>query len=164
MNVKSILAAGALALLASTAWAADTIKIGNIVVTAGFLKSVGEPTLTAVDIAVDEINAAGGINGKPIELIRFDTGSDPKQASVGARKLAQDDEVLAIVGPVLVRRVRRGPERRRALEGTDDANVGVCTRPHRWPQVWLAADRGRVQAVRASSQIAQGQWHQGGDG
>jgi hypothetical protein len=99
MNVKSILAAGALALLASTAWAADTIKIGNIVVTAGFLKSVGEPTLTAVDIAVDEINAAGGINGKPIELIRFDTGSDPKQASVGARKLAQDDEVLAIVGP-----------------------------------------------------------------
>jgi branched-chain amino acid transport system substrate-binding protein len=64
MNVKSILAAGALALLASTAWAADTIKIGNIVVTAGFLKSVGEPTLTAVDIAVDEINAAGGINGQ----------------------------------------------------------------------------------------------------
>jgi len=99
MSIKSILAAAALSLLASAAWAEDTIKIGNIVVTAGFLKSAGEPTLTAVDIAVDEINASGGINGKQVEVIRFDTGSDPKQASVGTRKLAQDDGVLAIVGP-----------------------------------------------------------------
>ncbi|MGB3503449.1 MAG: ABC transporter substrate-binding protein [Mesorhizobium sp.] len=99
MRIKSLLAAAALAMLTSTSWAQDTIKIGNIVVTAGPLKGPGEPTVVAVDIAVDEINAAGGINGKKIELIRFDTGSDPKQASVGTRKLAQDDGVLAIVGP-----------------------------------------------------------------
>ena len=99
MTFRSILAATALSLLAGAAWAQDTIKLGNIVVTAGPLKGPGEPTLAAVDIAVDEINAAGGINGKKIELIRFDTGSDPKQASVGTRKLAQDDGVLAIVGP-----------------------------------------------------------------
>lgn len=99
MKFRSILAATALSLLAGTAWAQETIKIGNIVVTAGPLKGPGEPTLAAVDIAVEEINAAGGINGKKIELIRFDTGSDPKQASVGTRKLAQDDGVLAIVGP-----------------------------------------------------------------
>jgi branched-chain amino acid transport system substrate-binding protein len=99
MKLKSILAAAALSLLAGAAYAQDTIKIGNIVVTAGPLKGPGEPTITAVDIAVDEINAAGGINGKKIEIVRFDTGSDPKQASVGTRKLAQDDGVLAIVGP-----------------------------------------------------------------
>jgi len=99
MKLTSILAAAALSLLAGAAYAQDTIKIGNIVVTAGPLKGPGEPTITAVDIAVDEINAAGGINGKKIELVRFDTGSDPKQASVGTRKLAQDDGVLAIVGP-----------------------------------------------------------------
>ena len=99
MTFRSILAATALSLIAGAAWAQDTIKLGNIVVTAGPLKGPGEPTLAAVDIAVDEINAAGGINGKKIELIRFDTGSDPKQASVGTRKLAQDDGVLAIVGP-----------------------------------------------------------------
>lgn len=99
MKLTSILAAATLSLLASAAWAQDTIKIGNIVVTAGPLKGPGEPTLTAVDIAVEQINAAGGINGKPIEIVRFDTGSDPKQASVGTRKLAQDDGVLAIVGP-----------------------------------------------------------------
>jgi branched-chain amino acid transport system substrate-binding protein len=99
MKLKSILAAAALSLLTGAAYAQDTIKIGNIVVTAGPLKGPGEPTITAVDIAVDEINAAGGINGKKIEIVRFDTGSDPKQASVGTRKLAQDDGVLAIVGP-----------------------------------------------------------------
>ena len=99
MKLRSLLGAAALSLLASIAWSQETIKIGNIVVTAGPLKGPGESTLVAVDIAVDEINAAGGINGKPIELIRFDTGSDPKQASVGTRKLAQDDGVLAIVGP-----------------------------------------------------------------
>lgn len=99
MKLKSLLGAAALSLLAGIAWSQETIKIGNIVVTAGPLKGPGEPSLVAVDIAVDEINAAGGINGKPIELIRFDTGSDPKQASVGTRKLAQDDGVLAIVGP-----------------------------------------------------------------
>jgi branched-chain amino acid transport system substrate-binding protein len=99
MGLKSLFGAAALSLLASASWGQDTIKIGNIVVTAGPLKGPGEPTLTAVDIAVEEINAAGGINGKKIELFRFDTGSDPKQASVGTRKLAQDDGVLAIVGP-----------------------------------------------------------------
>lgn len=92
-------AATCLTLLGAPAFAQETIKIGNIVVTAGPLKGPGEPTIAAVDIAVEEINAAGGINGKQIELIRFDTGSDPKQASVGTRKLAQDDGVLAIIGP-----------------------------------------------------------------
>ena len=99
MKLRSILAAAAMVLAAGTAYAQETIKIGNIVVTAGPLKGPGEPTLTAIDIAVEEINAAGGINGKPIEIVRFDTGSDPKQASVGTRKLAQDDGVLAIAGP-----------------------------------------------------------------
>ncbi len=92
-------AAAAIALCAGPSWAQETIKIGNIVATAGVLKSAAEPTVVAVDIAVDEINAAGGINGKQIELIRYDTGSDPKQAAVAARSLAQDDKVLAIVGP-----------------------------------------------------------------
>lgn len=99
MKMKSLLGAAALSLLTTVAWAQETIKIGNIVVTAGFLKGPGEPTLTAIDIAVEEINAAGGVNGKPLEIVRFDTGSDPKQASVGTRKLAQDDKVLAIAGP-----------------------------------------------------------------
>ena len=80
-------------------WAQNTLKIGHIVATSGPLKGPAEPSLAAFDIAVDEINKAGGVNGKQLETVRFDTGSDPRQASVGARKLAQDDKVLAIVGP-----------------------------------------------------------------
>ncbi|WP_430249642.1 ABC transporter substrate-binding protein [Neorhizobium sp. DAR64860/K0K1] len=96
---RLVTAAALAALLSGTAMAEDTIKIGNIVATAGFLKGVAEPAVVAADIALAEINAAGGINGKKVEFVRFDTASDPKQASVGARKLAQDDGVLAILGP-----------------------------------------------------------------
>lgn len=96
---RILLAAAAALATAAPVLAQDTIKIGHISVSSGFLKSVGEPSNVAVDIAVKEINDAGGINGKPIELFRYDTGSDPKQAAVAARTLAQDDEVLAIVGP-----------------------------------------------------------------
>lgn len=99
MKLRTHLLAAAAIVVALPAYAQDTIKIGNIVAASGFLKSVGETAITAFDIAVEEINAAGGVNGKPIELIRFDSGSDPRQASVGARKLIQDDDVLAILGP-----------------------------------------------------------------
>ena len=54
-------------------------------VKSGVLKTVGEATETAVDIAVDEINAKGGIGGKTLKLIKFDTGSDPKQAATAPR-------------------------------------------------------------------------------
>lgn len=82
-----------------TAIAADTIKLGLNFTNSGMLKTQGEGTEIAVDIAVKEINASGGINGKKIELIKYETGSDPKQAVVGTRKLAEDDKVLAIIGP-----------------------------------------------------------------
>ena len=102
MNRRQKFVTAALTLFAASAsplLAQDTIKIGHIGVSSGFLKSYGEPSNVAVDIAVKEINAAGGINGKPIELVRYDTGSDPKQAAVAARSLARDDKVLAIAGP-----------------------------------------------------------------
>src|SRR5690606_2528028 len=53
----------------------------------------------AVEMADEEINAKGGIKGKKIKLITFDTAGKPEQAVVGLRKLAEDDKVLAIVGP-----------------------------------------------------------------
>ncbi|MDO1583398.1 ABC transporter substrate-binding protein [Rhizobium oryzicola] len=97
---SSLISSIALAvLIAGSAKAEDTIKIGNLIVTSGVLKSIAEPAVVAADIAVAEINASGGINGKKVELVRYETASDPKQAAVGARKLIQDDGVLAILGP-----------------------------------------------------------------
>lgn len=94
-----LLAASMLALASAPAVAQGTIKLGNIVVASGVLKGPGEPSIAAVDIAVDIINSAGGIGGKKIEIVRFDTGSAAQQASVAARKMIQDDKVLAIIGP-----------------------------------------------------------------
>jgi len=78
---------------------ADTLKIGHIAGRTGWLKGPALSATVAVDMAVKEINAAGGINGKMIEIIEFDSGSDPKQAALAARTLAQDHDVLAILGP-----------------------------------------------------------------
>ena len=72
----------------------------------GYLPSGGGPFATfsktnqiAAQMAVDEVNAASGINGKKIRIISFDTEGKPDQAVVGLRKLADDDKVLAVVGP-----------------------------------------------------------------
>ena len=85
-------------LLSSTAFAQE-IVLGLSMVKSGPLKSVGEATETSVDIAVAEINAKGGVNGKPIKLVKFDTATDPRQAATATQKFAQDDNALAIIGP-----------------------------------------------------------------
>ena len=93
-------AVAAIGLLATgAARAAGEIVIGLSNVQSGPLKTPGEGTEAAVDIAVAEINAAGGVNGMKLRIVKFDTGGDPKQAVVAARKFAQDDKALAIIGP-----------------------------------------------------------------
>ena len=77
----------------SASKAADEIVIGLTMVKTGFLKTPGEATETAVDIAVREINASGGINGKKIKLIKYDTESQAKQAVVAAQKFVRKNIV-----------------------------------------------------------------------
>ena len=56
-------------------------------------------TEVAVDIAVAEINAAGGVNGRKIRLDKFDTASEAKNAQVAVQRFAEDVKALAIIGP-----------------------------------------------------------------
>jgi branched-chain amino acid transport system substrate-binding protein len=72
----------------------------------GYLPAMGGPFATfsktnfvAARLAVDEINAAGGVNGKKLRIVSFDTAGKPEQAGVGVGKLAEDDKVMAIIGP-----------------------------------------------------------------
>jgi branched-chain amino acid transport system substrate-binding protein len=92
---------GVLALMLSVSGgiAEGTLKIGHITGRTGWLKGPALSATVAVDMAVAEINAAGGINGKMLEIIEFDSGSDPKQAALAAKTLAKDNDVLAIIGP-----------------------------------------------------------------
>jgi len=55
--------------------------------------------MIAAEIAVEEINAMGGIKGVPLRIITYDTASKPMEATRIVRKLAEDDKVLAILGP-----------------------------------------------------------------
>ncbi len=101
---RIVLGAMALALVAAVesrpAAAAGELVLGLTMIQSGPLKSPGAGTEASVDIAVAEINAAGGVNGKMLKIIKFDTGSDPKQAAVATRKFAEDDGALAIIGPL----------------------------------------------------------------
>jgi branched-chain amino acid transport system substrate-binding protein len=56
-------------------------------------------TEVAVDIAVAEINATGGVNGKKIRLEKFDTASEAKNAQVAVQRFAEDLAALAVIGP-----------------------------------------------------------------
>ena len=103
LSRRSLVAATAAFGMASTAPRARAeeaaLRIGHIVDSSGPLKGVAEPSIVAVDLAVQEINAAGGVGGHKLAVARYDSGSDPRQAAVAARKLIQDDNVLAIIGP-----------------------------------------------------------------
>lgn len=96
---RTILAATTGLLAAPALGQTREVVLGLSMVKSGPLKSPGEATETCVDLAVDEINAAGGVNGMRIRLEKFDTGSDPRQAATAAQKFARDDNALAIVGP-----------------------------------------------------------------
>jgi len=77
----------------------DTIKIGVAAELSGAVATYGTDISHGAQMAVDEINAAGGIKGKQIELVTYDTKSDPAQATTMATKLMTQDKVVAVVGP-----------------------------------------------------------------
>lgn len=78
----------------------DSVHLGLFVSTTGDIASFGSDTKNGVDLAVAEINAAGGINGKKINLRFEDTASDPQQGGNAATKLATGDSVFLAMGAV----------------------------------------------------------------
>jgi branched-chain amino acid transport system substrate-binding protein len=85
--------------LAPPALAQDTIKIPNIIELSGGGATVGNAWKNGTSLAVDEINAAGGILGKKIQLEFVDTASDPGKARAAIQR-ALDDKPVAIFGPI----------------------------------------------------------------
>ncbi|MDP2936505.1 MAG: ABC transporter substrate-binding protein [Dehalococcoidia bacterium] len=75
------------------------IKVGFITPLSGPQAYLGVMSKIAVDLAVEDTNASGGINGSPVELFVEDSPFDPKQAVTAVRKLAEQEKVFAIIGP-----------------------------------------------------------------
>ncbi len=79
--------------------AQEPVKIGAIFSVTGAASFLGEPEKNTVMMLKDEINKAGGINGRPVEVIIEDSKSDESAAVLAAKKLIERDKVVAIVGP-----------------------------------------------------------------
>ncbi|HZP93411.1 MAG TPA: ABC transporter substrate-binding protein [Burkholderiales bacterium] len=96
-------AAGAAALagnLPATAWAARDIKLGSVLDNSGNLDIYGKPMVLATRLAVDEINAGGGLLGRKIKLIQYDTQSDIALYTKFAQQLARSDKVDVVHGGI----------------------------------------------------------------
>ncbi len=78
---------------------AQDLTLGYLPALAGPFATLSRTDEIAAQIAIDEINAGGGIGGKKLKIVSFDTGGKPDQAVVGLNKLAEDDKVLAVIGP-----------------------------------------------------------------
>ena len=85
---KLMLVAAMLMLAAGPSFAADAIRIGLMCPLTGKWASEGQDMQQIVSLLVSEVNKAGGINGKQIELIVEDDAGDPRTASLAAQKLA----------------------------------------------------------------------------
>lgn len=92
-------AAGVLALgFASPVKADDAIAIGGAFNLTGGQASMDGPAKNGAQLAIDAINAKGGVNGKPLKLIVYDAKTDPAvQASIGSQ-LINSDKVPVIIG------------------------------------------------------------------
>lgn len=77
----------------------DTIKIGSMFELTGAAAAYGTSMNNAVHMAVDEINEAGGIDGKQVEVVEYDTKTDETEATSITTRLGTRDNVAAIIGP-----------------------------------------------------------------
>jgi branched-chain amino acid transport system substrate-binding protein len=79
---------------------ADEIVIGTHQDLSGPIKFWGVPVSNGMKMAVEEVNAAGGINGRKIKMVLEDSGYDPKRAVLASQKMVERDKVFAMVGPM----------------------------------------------------------------
>ena len=85
--------------VAPLASAQETFKIGAAIALSGSIAVYGEGFKKCIDLAVEEINGAGGIRGKKIEIIYEDNKSTPKDCVTAVRKLITVDKVPVLFGP-----------------------------------------------------------------
>lgn len=93
-----LLAAAVATLWASGGGAQEPIRIGAVIPTTGPLQVYGEATINGLRLAVDEINAAGGVLGRPVELVVADTATNPQVGVEAAKRLVAVEGVVGLIG------------------------------------------------------------------
>jgi branched-chain amino acid transport system substrate-binding protein len=87
-----------LASMGSAAWAGQPLKICYVDDRSGVAADTGIQSFNGFQIAVNEANAAGGINGQKVQVVSYDGKTDPQLTATFASRCAEDDQALAIVG------------------------------------------------------------------
>ncbi len=108
------------------------IKIGGVFSVSGPASFLGQPEKNTAEMIVEDINKKGGILGKKIKLIVYDTEGDEQKAVTAVNRLIQKDKVVAIIGP--------------SRSGTTLAVIPIVMRA-KIPLISCAASRKIVQPV-----------------
>lgn len=86
---------------APMSWAEGPYKIGGIFAITGGSSFLGDPAKKSMQMVVDTINKNGGIDGRQLEAVIYDSEGDPTKAVLHANKLISKDDVIAVIGPSL---------------------------------------------------------------
>ncbi|MBI3967893.1 MAG: ABC transporter substrate-binding protein [Chloroflexi bacterium] len=84
---------------AKAAGSAEPIKIGQIASLSAYLAQTGKQANQGISLAVDAINRAGGVNGRPLQLITENDESDASKSVVAFTRLVEQEKVVAVFGP-----------------------------------------------------------------
>ena len=98
MRKKIMLLSMACVVAASLALSGDAIRIGGVYPLTGDVAAIGQNIKRGIDFAVAEINAQGGINGSPIEMVWGDTQGDPKIGMSEAERLITRGNICSLLG------------------------------------------------------------------
>jgi ABC-type branched-subunit amino acid transport system substrate-binding protein len=79
---------------------ASEIVIGTHQDLSGPIKVWGVPVSNGMKMAVEEVNTAGGINGRKLRMILEDNGYDPKKAVLASQKMVERDKIFSMIGPM----------------------------------------------------------------
>jgi ABC-type branched-subunit amino acid transport system substrate-binding protein len=94
----SVLGAASLSLAVVPAKAEETVKLGLVAAMSGQSAKSDEAIVRGLSLAIDEINAKGGLLGKKVELLVRDDESNPAKGVIAARELVQRERVAAFFG------------------------------------------------------------------
>ncbi len=111
------------------AFAQETIKIGVFGPMTGGAAGYGQSEREAVDLVVEEVNAAGGLPGKKIQVLYGDDAGKPEQAVSLVKKFITADQVLLVVG---------------GISSPTSMAASQVTREEKVPQVMVAATAARI--------------------
>lgn len=98
-KLRNIILLSALSGVSTVSFAADTIKIALVGPTSGQVAQYGDMQFMGAKMAIEQINKAGGVDGKQLEGVVYDDACDPKQAVAVANKVVNDG-IKFVVGHV----------------------------------------------------------------